>query len=61
MFNWITKPFTTEQNVSLSLLSGGFSGFLFSTYDIGNPVSGLGQVQKCSEIKPVNGIPNLPS
>jgi hypothetical protein len=28
-------------------------------YDVGNPVSGLGQAQKCGWVKPVNGIPNL--
>jgi len=29
-------------------------------YDVGNPVPGLGQAQKCGRVKPVNGIPNLP-
>ena len=26
------------------------------TYDVGNPGPGLGQTQKCGEVKPVNGI-----
>ena len=30
------------------------------TYDVGNPGTGLGQVQKCGRIKLVNGIPTLP-
>jgi hypothetical protein len=29
------------------------------TYDVGNPGPGLGQAQKCSEVKLVNGIPTL--
>jgi hypothetical protein len=29
------------------------------TYGIGNPGPGFGQVQKCIEDKPVNGIPTL--
>ena len=28
-------------------------------YDVGNPVPGLGQAQKCGRVKPVNGIPTL--
>jgi hypothetical protein len=31
------------------------------TYDVGNPCSGFGQAQKCGWVKPVNGIPTLPS
>lgn len=30
-----------------------------STYDIGNPGSGMGQAPKCGSVKAVNGIPNL--
>jgi hypothetical protein len=32
-----------------------------TTYDIGSPGPGFGQAQQCGEIKPVNGIPTLPS
>jgi len=31
------------------------------TYDVGNPGPGFGQAQKCDWVKPVNGIPTLPS
>ena len=31
------------------------------TYDVGNPGPGYGQAQKCSGVKPANGIPTLPS
>jgi len=30
-------------------------------YDVGNPGPGLGQIQKCGGVKPVNVIPTLPS
>jgi hypothetical protein len=30
-----------------------------TTYDVGNPVHDLGQVQKCGEVKAVNRIPIL--
>jgi len=33
---------------------------MIMTYDIGNPVPGLGQTQKCGRVKPINGIPTLP-
>jgi len=29
------------------------------TYDVGNPGTGLGQVQKSGGDKPVNGIPTI--
>jgi hypothetical protein len=29
------------------------------TYAVGNPGPGLGQTQKCGEVKLVNGIPTL--
>jgi hypothetical protein len=32
-----------------------------TTYDVGNPGSGMGQTQKCGGVKPVYGIPTLPS
>jgi len=32
-----------------------------TTYDVGNPVPGLGQVQKCGEVKTINGISILRS
>ena len=32
-----------------------------TTYDVGNPGHGLRQSQKCGGVKPVNGIPTLPS
>ena len=32
-----------------------------TTYDVGNPGPGLGQAHKCGRVKPVNGIPILPS
>ena len=32
-----------------------------TTYDIGNAGPGLGQAQKYGGVKPVNGIPTLPS
>jgi hypothetical protein len=31
------------------------------TYEVGNPGPGLGQAQQCGGVKPVTGIPNLPS
>ena len=30
------------------------------TYDVVNPGPGLGQAQKCSEVKSVNGTPSTP-
>jgi hypothetical protein len=32
-----------------------------ATCDVGNPGLGLEQAQRCGEVKPVNGIPALPS
>ena len=32
---------------------------LIQIHDVGYPVPGLGQVQNCTEVKPVNGIPIL--
>jgi hypothetical protein len=32
-----------------------------TTYDVGNLGPGLGQAHKCGGVKPVNGIPALPS
>ena len=32
-----------------------------TTYDVGNPGHDLRQSQKCGGVKPVNGIPTLPS
>ena len=32
-----------------------------TTYDVGNPVPGFGQAQKCDRVKLVNGTPTLPS
>jgi hypothetical protein len=29
-------------------------------YDVGNPGTDLGQVQKCGGVKSINGIPTLP-
>ena len=31
-----------------------------TTYEVGNSSPVLGQAQKCSGVKPVNGIPILP-
>jgi hypothetical protein len=31
------------------------------SYDIVNSDPGLGQTQQCGRVKPVNGMPNLPS
>ena len=31
------------------------------TYDVGNQGPGLGQAHICGKVKPVNGIPTLPS
>jgi hypothetical protein len=31
------------------------------SYDVGNPGLVLGQTQTCGRVKPVNGIPTLPS
>lgn len=30
-----------------------------TTYDIGDPLSGSAQAQKCGKVKPNNGIPTL--
>jgi hypothetical protein len=29
-----------------------------NTYEVGNPVAGLGQAQTCGGVKQINGIPN---
>jgi hypothetical protein len=48
-----------QQNKQSPFILTNSTSKKITTYDVGNPNTGLGQAQKCGCVKSVNGIPNI--
>ena len=50
-----------KRNEQSPLISNSLTTKETRTYDVGNPGPALGQAHHCGKVKPLNGIPTLPS